>query len=69
MTARYHSIGYREATTLALAGLRHGASEAELEAIKRLQDFRGERVDIERLAKLAALAGLPWLEMFPELGW
>jgi len=58
-------IGYRMATTLALAGMKHGASEAELTSITRLQDFAGTPADVDQLRRLAELAGLtteglPW---------
>ena len=45
----------------------HGAGEAELAAIDRLEAWTAERVDLDRLAPLARLAGLPWEALFPEL--
>lgn len=61
------SLGRSAVQALRLAACTHGASEAELAAIERLVVYRGERVDLERLAPLAKLAGLPWAKMFPEL--
>jgi hypothetical protein len=40
------------------------ASAAELEAIDRLAQGRGRTVDVERLAPLAMVVGLPWEQMW-----
>lgn len=62
------SLSYEAARALRDAATRCGAGDAELAAILRLEDFRAELVDIQRLAPLAKLAGLPWGELFPEVG-
>jgi len=61
-------IGSSVAMDLFVVARKHGASEAELAAIQRLLDGRGEMVDVERLEPLALLTDLPWRELFPELG-
>lgn len=64
---RPFSLSWQHCIALAETARQHGASEAELAAIVRLQDFQADLVDVERLEPLAAIAGLPWRELFPEL--
>lgn len=66
MTTNF-SLGHSALRALRVAASAHGAGKAELAAIDRLEVYRGERVDLERLAPLAGLARLPWRQMFPEL--
>lgn len=61
------SLGAMDLGRLHRVAADHGASEAELAALARLEHFTAERVDVEQLEPLARIAGLPWLEMYPEL--
>lgn len=62
------SIGWSVARKLRRTAEEYGgANEAELEAIERLCEGQAKLIDVERLQGLAALAGLPWKELFPEL--
>lgn len=60
-----YELGYSAVRALERAAKAHGASDAELAAIARFERGEARRVDIERLAPLAELAGLPWSELWP----
>ena len=63
----YFSLGYSGVAALKLAATEHGASEAELAAIDHLDEGTALAVDVERLEPLAKLAGLDWLNLYPEV--
>lgn len=50
--------GYQTVRKLRRAAREHGAGAAELAAIERLDTFRAEQADIDRLRPLAELAGV-----------
>lgn len=58
-----YSAGYALVSRLRRAG----ASEAELAALSRLERGEAGLIDLERLRPLAAAAGLPWGELYPEI--
>lgn len=63
----YFHVGYSVENALRKAALTYGAGNAELAALDRLVEARGELVDVARLEPLAAKAGLLWRELFPEI--
>ena len=63
----FYEIGYSTHKALAHEMSSGRASDLEIAALHRLLDFKGERIDVERLAPVAKNAGLPWEEMFPDI--
>lgn len=55
-TVEVYELGYIGIRDLNRAVREHGASGEEVVAIERLQEFRAEAADLERLARLAKLA-------------
>lgn len=62
-----YSLGWSGVRALRRAAEQHGAGEAELASIDRLERFDGEVVDVERLRPLAELIGLAWTDFYPEV--
>lgn len=60
-------LGYGAVRDLRRAARAHGAADAELAAIDRLDAGTASIVDVGALEPLAELAGLPWRRLFPEL--
>lgn len=57
-------LGADACRALRVGATRYGATDDELAAIDRLENFVGSTPDVDRLAKLADLVGLPWSEMW-----
>ena len=63
--ATRYTVGYSDIRRLQRTARAHGASEAELAAIDRLETFTAEAPDVHRLRPLAQLAGVT-LPALPE---
>ncbi len=63
----YFSLNRAGIHALKRATVNHGAGEAEIAALARLESDVATQTDVERLVKLAKLADLPWSELFPEV--
>jgi len=59
--------GFQVCYDLRRAGRKHGAGAAELAAISRMAKGKASCADVELLAPLAEVAGLPWAELYPEV--
>lgn len=55
---------YNGIQSLRSAAEQHGAGEAELASIDRLERGDAEASDVDRLSPLAKLADLPWVQLF-----
>lgn len=55
---------YNGIRSLRSAAEQHGAGEAELASIDRLERGDAEASDVDRLSPLAKLADLPWVQLF-----
>lgn len=66
MATTLYEADYSTIRALRKVARDHGAGRAELAALDRLENFKAQGVDLDRLAPLAKLAGLDWAELFPE---